>query len=394
MPSVDLPALLAPLGLAGFLADHWEREPYLGTGPADRFAGVFGLDEVEEVFCAVPERDELTGVLAVRSDEGEIHSFALGDKEPGRRSTAAMAEAFATGHTLAVNGLPIVHPRISQLCADAESHLQQPFSCNLYLTPPGAQGFLPHHDLHDTFFLQIEGTKHWSLWAPELALPLPVEQKGPPPPPQGPPTTTLVLRPGQLLYVPRGWVHAGAATDELSLHLTLGALSTTWHDLLVDLLRAVAEEDADLRAALPLAPAQGVDDEEVMVRARALLGRLSTAAEKVGTAPLEALMVRRVARRRPALEPHLRTTFTRDAVDDDTVVERRDGLRPVVRIDGPTCVIAFPGSHVEGPVEAEVAFRFVAAHRRFTVAELPGLPEGARRELTQQLVLQGLLRTV
>ncbi len=394
MASLDLPALLAPLGLAGFLADHWEREPYRGTGPADRFADLFSLDEVEAVFTAVPERDAISGVLAVRCDEGELRPFALGDREPGRRSTAAMAEAFATGHTVVVNGLPSVHPGISRLCADAEAHLQHPVACNLYLTPPGAQGFLPHHDLHDTFFLQVEGTKHWSLWAPDVVLPLPVERKGPPATPTGPPTLTLVLEPGQVLYVPRGWVHAGAATDELSLHLTLGALSTTWHDLLVDLLRAVADEDADLRAALPLAPSQGVGDEEVMATARSLLARLSVAAEKVGTAPLETLLARRVGRERPALEPHLRATWARDAVDDTTIVERRDGLRPVVRVDGTTCVIVFPGSHVEGPAAAEAALRFVAAHPRFAVADLPDLPEVARRDLTRQLVLQGLLRIV
>ena len=37
---------------------------------------------------------------------------------------------------------------------------------NVYLTPPGTQGFAPHFDDVDVFLLQLEGRKHWRLYEP------------------------------------------------------------------------------------------------------------------------------------------------------------------------------------------------------------------------------------
>ena len=37
---------------------------------------------------------------------------------------------------------------------------------NVYLTPPGTQGFAPHFDDVDVFILQLEGKKHWRLYEP------------------------------------------------------------------------------------------------------------------------------------------------------------------------------------------------------------------------------------
>ena len=37
---------------------------------------------------------------------------------------------------------------------------------NVYLTPPGTQGFAPHYDDIEAFLIQLEGKKHWRLYAP------------------------------------------------------------------------------------------------------------------------------------------------------------------------------------------------------------------------------------
>lgn len=52
----------------------------------------------------------------------------------------------------------------------------------------------------------------------------------------GQPSKSIDLKPGQILYLPRGVSHAATALDE-SLHITLGIEEPT----LADLLRAVAE---------------------------------------------------------------------------------------------------------------------------------------------------------
>ncbi|PBC66319.1 hypothetical protein BX265_8387 [Streptomyces sp. TLI_235] len=61
---------------------------------------------------------------------------------------------------------------------------------------------------------------------------------------------TVVLRAGQVLFIPRGWVHFGHTTAGHSLHITLGVQLFTQHWLLRQLIDQAAE-DPELRAALP-----------------------------------------------------------------------------------------------------------------------------------------------
>ena len=37
---------------------------------------------------------------------------------------------------------------------------------NVYLTPPGSQGFAPHYDDIEAFCIQLEGYKHWKVYPP------------------------------------------------------------------------------------------------------------------------------------------------------------------------------------------------------------------------------------
>src|SRR5690606_40621538 len=47
---------------------------------------------------------------------------------------------------------------------------------------------------------------------------------------------------GDALYLPRGVVHSAAAQRGVSLHLTVGVLATTVHDVLRELVDLAAEE--------------------------------------------------------------------------------------------------------------------------------------------------------
>ena len=59
------------------------------------------------------------------------------------------------------------------------------------------------------------------------------------------PTVTAVLRPGDALYLPRGWLHAARAQGAVSIHLTLGVHNWTRHGLAEQLARAALEELRD-----------------------------------------------------------------------------------------------------------------------------------------------------
>ena len=130
---------------------------------------------------------------------------------------------------------------------------------NVYLTPPGTQGFAPHWDDVEVFLLQLEGRKHWRLYGtrtPDEKLP----RYSSPNFSQadvGRPTLDCVLEPGDLLYMPRGTIHQGnCMPDSHSLHITISTYQlNSWTDLLEKLLpaalSAAAEEDVEFRRGLP-----------------------------------------------------------------------------------------------------------------------------------------------
>ncbi|KAK2516840.1 Mina [Columba guinea] len=122
---------------------------------------------------------------------------------------------------------------------------------NVYITPQGSQGLPPHYDDVEVFILQLEGEKHWRLYKPtvHLAREYNVESEDR----IGNPTHEFILKPGDLLYFPRGTIHQADTPLGISYstHVTISTyqnksaidlklVKTHVHDE-SDLLREVAE---------------------------------------------------------------------------------------------------------------------------------------------------------
>ena len=61
------------------------------------------------------------------------------------------------------------------------------------------------------------------------------------------PGQNMVLRLGDVLYLPRGVMHAARCTDQHSLHLTISLESLTYADVLLSEVRRLAHDVPDLR---------------------------------------------------------------------------------------------------------------------------------------------------
>lgn len=107
---------------------------------------------------------------------------------------------------------------------------------NVYITPPGSQAVNAHADDRDVIVIQVVGAKQWRLYQ---KVPIPFcythEQVGkeglevPPEVLDGPILRDTTLRPGDAIYVPRGYVHEARATnDELSFHVTIALATHDW----------------------------------------------------------------------------------------------------------------------------------------------------------------------
>ena len=131
------------------------------------------------------------------------------------------------------------------------------------------------------------------------------------------------LTPGDVLYLPRGFVHSAAAQHGVSLHLTLGVLATTVHDVLRQLVDMAGEDVAFRRSLTPRWP---YDDDLGATEVKTTVADLVDWLGRVDTAAVaERMRDRFVANRTPLLDGQLLEIARLDDIDDGTIVARRSG---------------------------------------------------------------------
>ncbi len=170
---------------------------------------------------------------------------------------AAVAEILGTGATLVVNDIDTVLPTIGATAWDLSELVGEHVGTHLYATRGATPAFPPHWDVVDVLVVQVEGAKHWDVYGPGTPNPIsPATDPDNVQPPE--PEWSGVLRPGDVLYLPRGWWHGVRGTGGTSLHLSYGFQSQTGLAYLA-WLTMLAKQAAPFRTDVPHT---GADDVE------------------------------------------------------------------------------------------------------------------------------------
>jgi bifunctional lysine-specific demethylase and histidyl-hydroxylase NO66 len=286
---------------------------------------------------------------------------------------------FEEGATIVLQGLHLHWERLAVFCRQLERELEHPAQANAYFTPRDSQGLAVHHDTHDVFVLQVAGEKRWLVYEPVWPLPLKDQrykrELGPP----GEIVHDITLRPGDTLYLPRGWLHEAVTSATDSLHVTVGINVYSWLDAFKAALKECAYDVAFRRT-----PDHG-DPDELVERLRERLSPDDVARRR---------RERFVKTRRPILGNQLSQLRALDGLGPETLVERR----PTVVADlGDTkdgLALAFEGKELTFPPAARSDVEFVAqAEGPFRPSDLPGeLNDRSRLILVRRLVREGFLR--
>ena len=160
-------------------------------------------------------------------------------------------------------------------------------AANVYCSFKGVQAFQTHFDLHDVFAVQAEGEKLWRVYesradAPVLPLPPGDEIEKWLTESRGRLLFEVNMRPGDILYLPRGQYHDALTGSQASLHVTFGVSPATGLSLFKLLETAVTQESA-FRAYLP--------DARKEAELRERLGALADRIKAVMTSPAFAIDV-------------------------------------------------------------------------------------------------------
>jgi ribosomal protein L16 Arg81 hydroxylase len=373
---------LEPVEPERFLAEHWERRPlHVARGERGRFDDLLSAREAERLVTEPGLR--APGFRLVKAgtkiDPRSYTADIPWRPQPftGTAEVGRVLAEFEAGATIVLQGLHLSRLALARFCRGLEARLGHPVQTNAYWTPRRSQGLPVHHDTHDVFVLQVEGSKRWLVYEPALELPLRHQRYSAELGAPGEPVLDATLSPGDTLYLPRGWLHEAVTSAEDSLHLTIGANVRTWLDAFHAAL-ARCEDDVELRRAVAA-------DAEV---GGAALERLAARFDPDEVAA--AMRERFVLTRRPILDGQLEALRALETLRPDDVVERRETV--IADFDGVRLV--FEGKTLRFPAHArEEVDALVGAGEPVRISELPGrLDDQGRLVLARRLVREGFLR--
>lgn len=396
----SLADLIAPVSVDEFLANYWEKT-YLhlqGDEPG-RFSRYFSLREVDTWLASV--RSGLPDSILVTPPAGVN---AMTERyRPREIGVDALYSAFAKGSSLVLNHMED-WPSVLGLVKALGNEFHADIGVNAYLTPRGSRTFSIHSDEHDVLILHLEGEKVWHLHEFSV-LHIPIPQKknfrfteewyGRTKTPE---LAEICLRPGDVLYIPRGMPHYAVAKDSECLHLTVSISPLYWMDFVKMAAEYAAIRSQELRKALPPG---FVENEEIGERMRGTFEEVMNVFREVTSFDevLAAVRRNRVTFQGYPTDGHFTQLVDPEALTVDSEVERRPDVTCYVdEIFDPErntkSAMFFGTQQVTGPPHLIYAMEFIRTTPRFRVSEVPGLDEKGQLTLVRRLVTEGLLRPV
>ena len=392
-PTLTATQFLAPIPPEEFFRTYWEkRSLVVSRNQPGFYDAVLTLADLDQHF----QSDQVPAqYLRMVSKGEEIPASKWAKFEHFENGSALevmvlekLLALYAGGATIVVNRINGSLPPMIEFCAalarEWDLHSTQ---ANLYLTPPNAQGFAAHFDRHCVFILQVHGEKTWRLY--EHGSHLPVECK-----PNlfkrvteaGKLQQELVLRPGDLLYIPRGLVHEACTSDSASLHITLGLFPKYAFNLLAGLGNA-AMQVAELR--------QGVAFGSGCETSRQALGKQMAqwlAGIKIADLP-EACRAEIVAKHAQSPQQRFSDMVQAPLITPTSLIARRPEVVYTCARQGDQLLITVRDQSITAPGIAEAALAWMSRKEPFTPSELPVLLLPKRKvSLVSELVKAGLLR--
>jgi len=231
--------LLAPHSGESFLQNNWLKQAIIICGNSPhKFSHLFSWQD----FNTLLNFHHLT--------YPEIRLAKSGQTLP-EKAYDNLIKSCQDGATVIIDSLQTRLPVLAEFTANLRNELGHRTQINAYCSFPGSQGFACHYDSHEVFILQISGDKHWRVFSPTFEFPLSKHRSNLLDPPTSDPYINQVLKPGDLLYIPRGHWHYAVAVDQPSLHLTLGVDCQTGIDF-ADWMTEELQENPLWRKSLPL----------------------------------------------------------------------------------------------------------------------------------------------
>ncbi len=396
-PTENLPAesraalerVLDPVEPSQFFREIFEEGHHLiSRGEPGRFDDLVSVD-VLDAFIAGQQL--FSGMIDATRAEPQIRrdAFTLENDQIDR---SALLRLYQDKATIIAPHLHAHHKPLGDFVRALEPVFSASVQTNIYLTPPGAKGFRTHYDNHDVFVMQVSGAKSWRIYDEPVGKPFRGEGFEPGVHDIGDPTAEFVLEAGDTVYIPRGLMHdAESHPEHASLHITLGLVTKTWADVVLEAISKAALETDGLRRALPAGFAnRDFDRGPAREQFRAFVAELAEKAEL--DEPLDIIAEDYLKSRVPDFAGIV--SYASEPIADDQRYQAKEhGLyRMIEDEDSGEFAVVTRGGQSEFVAAKRPAFDRAMSGEPFVRADLPEIEEDDATDMIRRLIARGLVR--
>ncbi len=258
---MTLAQLLAPMSVEQFFAEYHDKQPLHLKGDPAKFASVLSWRQINRLLDMTHAWTSQSLMLVLDGKPVPAEQYCT--LAPGRDTNAQLMqpvtdrvrEWIAKGASMVMNDVDSLTPGLASVSNAIEGAGLGKAQANVYISWQSHKAFHAHYDTHDVWAVQVEGEKTWNIWEGRAEWPIshPVfrsqtqehhEQA------KGKLRARVLLKAGDLLYLPRGWYHDALAEAPSSVHVAYGAHAVNGMDLMTILGERVLYDTA-FRQPLP-----------------------------------------------------------------------------------------------------------------------------------------------
>ena len=259
--TMTLDQLLAPLPVEQFFAEYHDKQPLHLKGDAAKFASVLSwrhINRLLDMTHAWSGRSLLLVLDGKPVPPEQYCARAVGrdaNEQLMQPVVERVREWVTKGASVVMNDVDSLTPGLASVSHAIESAGLGKAQANVYISWQSHKAFPAHYDTHEVWAVQVEGEKTWNIWEGRADWPIghPIfrsqdqahhEQH------KGKLRAKILMKPGDLLYLPRGWYHDALAEAPASVHVAYGAHAPNGMDVMNILMERVLYETV-FRQPLP-----------------------------------------------------------------------------------------------------------------------------------------------
>ena len=254
--------IVSPYSPEEFFGTIWEQRAVHIPGAAEKFAHVFSWEELNRLLDMSKLWSDRSMSLVIDGQSVDLAEYGrVGQTRDGNQAIMPDPEQIKLllrrGATMVLDLIETLSPRVATISAALQTATGGVAVCNVYCSWRAHQGLTAHCDSTDVFAMHIEGSKIWRVYEgrADNATDIAGYNFGSFTPEhhasaKGKLLEEIEMKPGDVLYLPKGQYHEALATSDASLHLSFGIGQPTGIDVISRLLRSLPEESL-FRKSLP-----------------------------------------------------------------------------------------------------------------------------------------------